>query len=180
MGKEHKGWHALRNEGRGGRTFHALRSSGRATRSSVPSSEYRALIHYRAFRNQDLPALAEIWRAQAPERALMQPMSADLFESHVLSKPYFDSRGLIVALDDGAPVGFAHAGFGPNSDESGLSTQLGVADPVAAAMLEIFGAQILAHIATQAVVVPLTIIAPFIPYTAPPGGGPIAGAGAIT
>jgi GNAT superfamily N-acetyltransferase len=84
------------------------------------------LIHYRTFRNQDLPALAEIWRSQAPERALMQPMSADLFESHVLSKPYFDSRGLIVALDDGVPVGFAHAGFGPNSDETGLSTQLGV------------------------------------------------------
>jgi len=84
------------------------------------------LIHYRSFRNRDLPALAEIWRAQAPERALMQPMSADLLEMHVLSKPYFDGAGLIVALDDDVPVGFAHAGFGPTDDQSSLSTQWGV------------------------------------------------------
>lgn len=88
--------------------------------------EYRKLIHYRSFRNRDLPALAEIWRSQAPERALMQPMSADLFEMHVLSKPYFEAAGLIVALDDELPVGFAHAGFGPTDDEAGLSTQMGV------------------------------------------------------
>jgi hypothetical protein len=33
--KSHFGWHALRNEGRGGRPNHALRSSGRATHRRV-------------------------------------------------------------------------------------------------------------------------------------------------
>lgn len=61
-----------------------------------------------------------------------------------------------------------------------LSSQLGVSDTAAAAMLEVFGAQILSHIATNAQVVPLTTFAPFIPFTAPSGGGPITGAGAIT
>lgn len=61
-----------------------------------------------------------------------------------------------------------------------LSSQLDVEEPVAAAMLEVFGAQILSHIAASAVVVPLTTHAPFIPFTAPAGGGPISGAGAIT
>lgn len=61
-----------------------------------------------------------------------------------------------------------------------LSSQLEVTETAAAAMLEIFGAQILSHIATHAVVVPLTTHAPFIPFTAPSGGGPITGAGAIT
>jgi ribosomal protein S18 acetylase RimI-like enzyme len=44
----------------------------------------------------------------------------------VLSKPYFDNAGLILALSDGAPVGFIHAGFGPTEDGSTLSYQRGV------------------------------------------------------
>lgn len=84
------------------------------------------MIRYRSFRNSDPPALAEIWRTQPPERGLMQPMSADLLEHEVLSKPYFDQQGLIVALDHDEPVGFAHAAFGPNRGESGLSTEQGV------------------------------------------------------
>jgi ribosomal protein S18 acetylase RimI-like enzyme len=84
------------------------------------------VIRYRTFRNTDPPALAEIWRARNLERGLMQPMSAELFEQLVLSKPYFDSQGLIVAVDGERAVGFVHAAFGPNDDESDLSTQLGV------------------------------------------------------
>ena len=56
----------------------------------------------------------------------MQPMSASVFEELVLSKPYFDRDGLIVALDDNVPVGFVHAAFGPSEAEGGLSHQLGV------------------------------------------------------
>lgn len=56
----------------------------------------------------------------------MQPMSAGLFENFVLSKPYFDNAGLIVATDNRQPVGFAHAGFGPTEDGGALSTAWGV------------------------------------------------------
>lgn len=84
------------------------------------------MISYRTFHNSDTPQLAEIWRSQPPERGLMQPMSADLFEQFVLAKPYFDNQGLIVAIDDGRPVGFVHAAFGPCEAEKGLSHAFGV------------------------------------------------------
>jgi GNAT superfamily N-acetyltransferase len=59
-------------------------------------------------------------------RGLAQPMSANMLESYVLWKPYFDREGVILAVDDDRPVGFVHAGFGPDEDQSSLSTQLGV------------------------------------------------------
>ncbi|HEV3338945.1 MAG TPA: GNAT family N-acetyltransferase [Pirellulales bacterium] len=83
------------------------------------------MIRYRTFRNSDPPALAEIWRSQPEEHGRLQRMSAALFEQLVLSKPYFDNAGLIVAIDDGRPVGFSHAAFGPNEAGQRLSTQCG-------------------------------------------------------
>jgi ribosomal protein S18 acetylase RimI-like enzyme len=83
------------------------------------------LIRYRTFRNSDPPALAEIWRSQPEEHGRLQRMSAALFEQLVLAKPYFDSAGLVVAVDDDQPVGFAHAAFGPNEGGQRLSTQCG-------------------------------------------------------
>ncbi len=70
--------------------------------------------------------MAEIWRGCAGRPGLAQPISVATLDLLVLSKPYFDREGLILALDDERPVGFAHAGFGPNEDESGLSRELGV------------------------------------------------------
>jgi ribosomal protein S18 acetylase RimI-like enzyme len=85
------------------------------------------VIEYRPFRNTDPPRLAEVWRSLGSVRpGLMQPMSTAVLEHFVLAKPYFEPAGLIVATDDDAPIGFAHAGFGPNEDESELSTELGV------------------------------------------------------
>lgn len=56
----------------------------------------------------------------------MQPMSVALLDRLVLSKTYFDRHGLIVAVDGDRPVGFVHAGFGPNADGSDLSPERGV------------------------------------------------------
>jgi ribosomal protein S18 acetylase RimI-like enzyme len=70
--------------------------------------------------------LAEVWRAQPPLRALMQPMSVAILDRLVLSKPYFDRHGLIVAVEDEHPIGFVHAGFGPNAAGSDLSSERGV------------------------------------------------------
>lgn len=83
------------------------------------------LIRYRAFRNDDPPALAEIWRSQPIDRGRLRSMSAALFEQYVLSKPYFDNAGLIVAVDDDRPIGFAHAGFGPAESGERLCTRFG-------------------------------------------------------
>lgn len=47
-------------------------------------------------------------------------------ETLVFSQTYFDPAGLIAALDGDRVVGYVHAGFGPNADESGLSHDRGV------------------------------------------------------
>jgi len=83
------------------------------------------LIRYRPFLNHDLPAIAEIWRSQPPQRGLMQPLTPQIFEQHVLSKTYFDRLGLILAFDDKRPMGFVHAGFGPRNDKATLGSERG-------------------------------------------------------
>jgi GNAT superfamily N-acetyltransferase len=84
------------------------------------------MLTYRTFRNTDPPVLTAIWRSRIGQRGLIEHVSPDLFEQIVFAKPYFDYEGLIVARDDGRPVGFAHAAFGPNEAGDRLSTELGV------------------------------------------------------
>ena len=57
-------------------------------------------------------------------------MSPALFERQVLSKPYFEREGLIVAVDQRRLVGFVHAGFGPNDDLTGLAYDKGLTSMV--------------------------------------------------
>ena len=82
------------------------------------------MIHYREFRNSDPPALVEIWRQANPQ--LAQQMNVSLLEDLVLSKPYFDRSGLLVAEDENQIVGFGHAGFGPNPDHTALAYEVGI------------------------------------------------------
>lgn len=84
------------------------------------------MFEYRSFRNSDPPALVSIWRSRRGQPGLLQPVSEDVFEQYVLSKLYFDREGLILAHEDGRPVGFAHAAFGPNESEDRIATELGV------------------------------------------------------
>ena len=83
------------------------------------------MIEFRPFRNDDPPRLAEVWRSADLGPSALQPMTSALLETCVFSKPYFDREGLIVAVDDGRVVGFAHAAFGPNADRSGIDTRVG-------------------------------------------------------
>lgn len=78
------------------------------------------MIHYRPFLNSDPPAFAEIWRNQRPSRAFVQLMTASVLDDLVFSKPYFDRHGLIVAVEGDTPIGFVHAGFGPDADLTGI------------------------------------------------------------
>jgi ribosomal protein S18 acetylase RimI-like enzyme len=83
------------------------------------------MLRYRSFRNTDPPALVEIWRSRNGQPGLLQPMSVDLFEQFVLGRLYFDREGLQLAWDGDRPVGFAHAGFGPDETEDHVVTDLG-------------------------------------------------------
>lgn len=72
------------------------------------------MIRYRPFRNADPPALAGLWNRGLPGLGVARPLGSHEFDAMVVDKPTFDPLGLIVAeTDDGAPVGFVHAGFGP-------------------------------------------------------------------
>jgi GNAT superfamily N-acetyltransferase len=84
------------------------------------------VIEYRAFLNFDTPGIARLWNAQTWRRGLARPVSPRLLEELVYAKPYFERHGLTVACDAGEIVGFAHAGFGPNEDESDICTEMGV------------------------------------------------------
>jgi ribosomal protein S18 acetylase RimI-like enzyme len=84
------------------------------------------MLTYRTFRNSDPPVLASLWRSRAGQPGLLQPVSPDLLEQLVFAKLYFDYGGLFIAWDDQQSVGFAHAGFGPNADDTWISTEAGV------------------------------------------------------
>lgn len=84
------------------------------------------MLTYRTFRNLDPPAIVGIWRSRAGQPGLMHPVSVDLLEQLVFGKLYFDYRGLTLVWDDGQPIGFAHAGFGPDEQERSLSHEYGV------------------------------------------------------
>src|SRR6476660_7962176 len=93
--------------------------------SFVIHRRFAHVYHFRPFRNSDPQQLAEIWRDQPSQRGLMQPMTAGLLEQFVFAKPYFDPAGLIVATHDEVPIGFAHAGFGPNDEKTAVKKELG-------------------------------------------------------
>lgn len=83
------------------------------------------MIQHRPFRNCDPPAIARIWCSQPNVRGVFAPMTPAVLETVVLSKPYFDRNGLIVAVEDDQPVGFVHAGFQSNAAGSALDTSVG-------------------------------------------------------
>lgn len=89
------------------------------------SPQAPVVYELRPFRNSDPPHLAEIWRSQPPQRGILQQVSAPILEFGVFSKQHFDRNGLIVAVRDGRPAGFVHAGFGPNEQGSAIETDLG-------------------------------------------------------
>lgn len=84
------------------------------------------MIEYRTFRNGDPPALVDLWNTCFDRRGAAFLRGSTLLEYFTLAKLYFDPPGLTLALADGRPVGFAHAGFGPDARSSAPDPQAGV------------------------------------------------------
>lgn len=77
------------------------------------------MTHFRPFRNTDTAALAALWNRGVLGSTVARPLSVHEFDARVVGGPLFDADGLIVAVRDGKPVGYAHAGFGPDADDLG-------------------------------------------------------------
>jgi ribosomal protein S18 acetylase RimI-like enzyme len=84
------------------------------------------VIEFRSFTNTDPPGLVQVWNECFTNRGAYRLRASTLMELCVFSKPYFDRKGVILALEDGKAIGFVHAGFGPNGAETALSTESGV------------------------------------------------------
>ena len=88
------------------------------------------MIQYRSFLNTDPPLLVEIWRQQAPIRGQVESVTQLNLDNLILAKPYFESAGLILAVEDSdgksVPLGFVHAGFSPTADLSDVDTSVGI------------------------------------------------------
>lgn len=92
------------------------------------------MIAFRRFRNTDPPALADVWNESHTARGSYPLRTPALLDRWVLSKPYFDPDGLIVAYDtedNNRVIGYALAGFGPNAELSALDFTHGVICSVA-------------------------------------------------
>lgn len=59
-------------------------------------------------------------------RAVVDSLSRSTLDTFVFSKPFFDRHGLTLAFEDDKPIGFVHAGFGPNADHSDLDFSIGI------------------------------------------------------
>lgn len=98
----------------------------------VPTiDKHTTVIRFRPFLNTDVPHVVSIWRQQPRIRGVFSSLTVDLFDLIVLSKPYFDRHGLILAFDESPsgdlkPLGFIHAGFGPNESLNDVDQQRGV------------------------------------------------------
>ncbi|MEW4489548.1 GNAT family N-acetyltransferase [Thalassoglobus sp. JC818] len=84
------------------------------------------MIQFRHFRNSDPPFLFELCRRAELGRGAAQPSSIEAYEIAAYGLPYFDPEGLIIAVEDGKVVGFAHAGFGFSKDLNSLDHSRGV------------------------------------------------------
>ncbi len=84
------------------------------------------MIHFRTFRNDDPPGLLRIWNEAINGRGAAALRNTSLLEYFLFCKPYFDPGGLHVAVDEGVLAGWALAGFGPNTTETGLDCSRGV------------------------------------------------------
>ena len=85
------------------------------------------MLTIRPFRNEDPPKLLEIWQRLYRDRKRPHfiPMSMADLDCGPLGMPLFDHRFIQLAFRDDQPVGFAQIGFGPNTDGSDLSSEVG-------------------------------------------------------
>jgi hypothetical protein len=76
----------------------------------------------RSFLNTDTPALVRLWNAHHAASHSGSQCNVGIWDTCVLSKPFFHSHELVLALDEfDAPVGFIHFGLLPVTTDQELT-----------------------------------------------------------
>ncbi len=83
------------------------------------------MVTFRTFLNSDPPQLLKLWHTSRLGPSAAEGFPCDILELAVYSRPYFDRKGLIVAVDGAEVVGMAHAGFAANPEETALNLAAG-------------------------------------------------------
>ncbi len=96
--------------------------------AATPGLEGRTptVIEFRTFGNFDPPIVADLWNNCLTEPGAATIRTPTVLEFFTFAKPYFDPEGLLLAVSDGQPVGFAHGGFGPSADGRAVDPATGV------------------------------------------------------
>jgi ribosomal protein S18 acetylase RimI-like enzyme len=68
----------------------------------------------------------EVWNEAFTGRGTVRLRTSSPLERQAFGRAYFDPAGLILAEEDGRCIGFVHAGFGANEQESELAYTSGV------------------------------------------------------
>ena len=84
------------------------------------------MIEYRSFHNTDPPRLVKLWHSCSLGRGAAEGFGSDALETVNFSQPYFDPAGLIIASSENGIVGFVHAGFCVNDQQTHLNKERGV------------------------------------------------------
>lgn len=83
-------------------------------------------LDIRSYRNTDAQALCEVFDAHYRAVGLPHVLSPLSLELCILSKPYFAPEHLLIAEQDGKPIGFAQIGFEPDQELGAIDQSLGV------------------------------------------------------
>lgn len=106
------------------------------------------MFHFRSFNNFDPPRVTQIWNESLSGRGSYTLKMVAMLERFYFSKLYFDPKGLILAFDRDVPVGFVHAGFGPNASNTDIDPTSGVICTIAVRPTfrrQGFGSELLKH-----------------------------------
>jgi len=83
------------------------------------------VVTFRTFTNTDPPQLLKLWHTSQLGPSAAEGFPCDVLELSVYSRPYFDRKGLIIAVDGDGVVAMIHAGFSANAEETGLDYSKG-------------------------------------------------------
>jgi len=83
------------------------------------------VVEYRTFHNCDPPEILKLWHAGQLGPSAAEGFPCDILELFVFGQPFFDRKGVFLAVADERIVGFAHAAFQASEDGGSLDRRRG-------------------------------------------------------